>query len=48
MRAERAYGIDAVETFSVAGTDDVIMVIRVLGAKREQKPVYILEMSMIL
>ena len=32
---------DDVETFSVAGTDDVIMVIWVLGAKREQKPVYI-------
>ena len=32
---------DDVETFSVAGTDDVIMVIWVPGAKREQKPVYI-------
>lgn len=30
-----------VETFSVAGTDDVIMVIWVPSAKREQKPVYI-------
>ena len=32
---------DDVETFSVAGTDDVIMVIWVPSAKREQKPVYI-------
>ena len=32
---------DDVETFSVAGADDVIMVIWVPGAKREQKPVYI-------
>lgn len=32
---------DDVETFSVAGADDVIMVIWVPSAKREQKPVYI-------
>ena len=32
---------DDVETFSVAGTDDCIMVIWVPSAKREQKPVYI-------
>lgn len=32
---------DDVETFSVTGTDDCIMVIRVPRAKREQKPVYI-------
>ena len=32
---------DDVETFSVVGTDNVIMVIWVPGAKREQKPVYI-------
>lgn len=30
---------DDVETFSVAGTDNVIMVIWVPGAKREQKPI---------
>ncbi len=32
---------DDVETFSVVGTDNVIMVIWVPSAKREQKPVYI-------
>ncbi len=32
---------DDVETFSVVGADDVIMVIWVPSAKREQKPVYI-------
>ena len=32
---------DDVETYLVAGTDNVIMVIWVPGAKREQKPVYI-------
>lgn len=32
---------DDVETFSVAGADDMIMVIWVPGVKREQKPVYI-------
>ncbi len=32
---------DDVETFSMDDTDDVIMVIWVPGAKREQKPVYI-------
>lgn len=32
---------DDVETFSVNGTDDCIMVIRVPRASREQKPVYI-------
>ena len=32
---------DDVEIFSVSGADDVIMVIWVPGAKREQKPVYI-------
>lgn len=32
---------DDVETFPVTGTDDIIMVIRVPSAKREQKPVYI-------
>ena len=32
---------DDVQTFSVAGTDDVIMVIWVPSASREQKPVYI-------
>lgn len=32
---------DDVETYSVTGTDDCIMVIWVPSAKREQKPVYI-------
>lgn len=32
---------DDVKIFPVAGTDDVIMVIWMPGAEREQKPVYI-------